>query len=205
MKVMTNNSVIDIRIDVNAFECVDQISDSRSQFELSSGLDQSVTHNTICSQFPSINSTPGLINVRRNERPNAYQSSNHYSMNQIDCNKSQTIAISGSSGVSQMRLKSVSLESSDCAKRLKRSRHNFDVKQIDILETIFAESTHYPDGQTIDRLAQQFRTLVNKIQIWFQNRRAKFRRSCITTRCYRLHWFQNKNCFFRNFLNLLIK
>ena len=170
---MTDNSVIDIRIDVKVYECSDHMSDNRSQWECSSPLDQMATHNRICSQFPSINSTPGLINVRQNERQN--HCSNHYSTNEFDCNKSQTIA---RTGVSPKNSKSAPLKSSDYEKRQKRSRHIFDDKQIDILEAIFKNCTHYPDGHIIDRLAQQLRTPFNKIQIWFQNRRAKFKR-CI--------------------------
>ena len=140
---------------------------------VSDSLAHLVTHNAICSQFPSINSTPSLMNGRRNERPTADQSRHCFDepMNRIDGNKRYPIV-----SPSPTQTKRALSPDTDHRKVMKRSRHNFDDRQTQILETIFEMNTHYPDGHTIDGLALELQTPAHKIQIWFQNRRAKFRR-----------------------------
>ena len=48
--------------------------------------------------------------------------------------------------------------------------------QIDILDKTY-DKTQYPDVSIVDQLASMFELTTDKISIWFQNRRAKFRRS----------------------------
>ena len=59
--------------------------------------------------------------------------------------------------------------------RTKRSRVNFTIPQIQVLETIFSQ-TQYPDVTVVEALAQRLDLPVEKICTWFQNRRSKFRR-----------------------------
>ena len=59
--------------------------------------------------------------------------------------------------------------------RTKRTRVNFAIPQIQVLETIFFQ-TQYPDVTVVEALAQRLDLPVEKICTWFQNRRSKFRR-----------------------------
>lgn len=60
----------------------------------------------------------------------------------------------------------------------KRCRHNFTDKQSSVLEKVFDVTTHYPDWITVLDLAKRLKLPSERIQVWFQNRRAKFRRNC---------------------------
>lgn len=58
----------------------------------------------------------------------------------------------------------------------KRQRTKFDQRQIDLLEAAF-ERTHYPDVNVVDRLATMLSLTTERISVWFQNRRAKYKRT----------------------------
>lgn len=60
----------------------------------------------------------------------------------------------------------------------RRLRTSFTTKQIELLESIFGQ-THYPDQNLREDIAQTTGLSDNKIQIWFSNRRAKWRKSAI--------------------------
>lgn len=57
----------------------------------------------------------------------------------------------------------------------KRVRNMFSEKQIEILERAF-EQTHYPDLGMREELSRLLNLKPLRIQVWFQNRRAKYRK-----------------------------
>lgn len=57
----------------------------------------------------------------------------------------------------------------------KRNRTNFNRQQLELLEKTF-ESNHYPNILIRNQLAKRLNIDAIKIKIWFQNRRAKWRK-----------------------------
>lgn len=64
----------------------------------------------------------------------------------------------------------------------KRTRYNFTPGQTRTLERSFDLVTHYPDFTAMEELAKQLSLPVERVQVWFQNRRAKFRRNAAVSR-----------------------
>ncbi|CAF0849759.1 unnamed protein product [Brachionus calyciflorus] len=62
------------------------------------------------------------------------------------------------------------------SKSNRRYRTSFEPRQLSTLEKVF-EKTHYPDTYIREEIAEQTGLTEEKVQIWFQNRRAKFRRN----------------------------
>lgn len=123
----------------------------------------------VCDQnsVPSVSAIARFLRNKKSENSSLESADNSFSENDED-----------PQSIEEKILMNKNLASVISLTQNRRLRTSFSSKQIEILESIFAQ-THYPDATLREEICQNTGLNDNKIQIWFSNRRAKWRKSAM--------------------------
>ena len=135
-----------------------------SRFEGEKSTEEIVAHSnraSMCSPVLNTSHSFNIANILSKETGSKYKNGVR---EEQDCN----VAEPNSRCEKESHIGAIRVKSS-------RNRKNFSTEQLSELERLF-DQTHYPDAFMREAIARRLMLSESRVQIWFQNRRAKSRR-----------------------------